>query len=235
MFFLPLLAYAQLPSQRGYFEDDENKKPKIDVDRNTHFGLYAGMMGSGVAGNQQGNVQFRGFNRLGMAIGAFVNSPLDEHWDFQMELMFIQKGARESVPDDPAAAAQSNNARLAINNLEIPIGVRYHIFLSDNVQSLSNHLSVDFMISPGFVLYQAQKDRQTDWQPTNFNSFQLNSVLGINYHLNKNIILGFRWNNSLTPIQSQDLPAGTATVFQQIFGTGLRSQTLGFQFFYAFN
>jgi hypothetical protein len=231
-FIIPMYSFAQLPSQRGYFEDEAKKEKSIEVERISAYGIYAGLNGSGIAGSQSSQLQFRGFNRIGVSLGGYYNVPLSDHFDFQMEVMFIQKGARESIPDDPAAAAASNNGRIAMNTIEVPIGVRRHIFLADNVQSLANHISVDLMIAPGFVVYQAQKDRQTDWTPTNFNNFHINSIFGVNYHLNEKIMLGFRWNNSITPVQRIDVPSGTATLFQQVFGTGARSQTLGIKFFY---
>lgn len=231
--------WAQLPSQRSYMQEDAEEKEKKEFDRPAGASVYLGLAGSGLAGpslagEAQGN--FGRFNKIGLLGGVAFTSPLSNTLDFQVELMMIRKGAAEAAPDDPAASGASNRNRVGINFLEIPIGVRYHMYLGEAATALANHISADLLLTGGTKIWEGISDRQTEgYIPTDsYDSFVLGYIIGVNYHLNKKIVLSFRWNNSLTPLTSTPAPAGTETLFNQVFGSGPRSQTLNIQVWYNF-
>ena len=220
-------------------DESEEKEEKKEFDRPAGASVYLGLAGSGisgpsVAGQAQGN--YGRFNKIGLLGGLAYTSPISNTLDFQVELMMIRKGAAEPAPDDPAASGSSNRARLGMNFLEVPVGIRYHMYLGDGATALTNHISADLLLTGGVKVWEGESDRTTDGYVSTdfFNPFVLGYIIGVNYHLSKSITLTFRWNNSLTPISNIDAPEGTETTFNQIFGSGLRSQTLNIQVWYNF-
>jgi hypothetical protein len=239
LFCLTSYAWAQLPSQRSYMDDTEKKDEKKVFDRPAGASVYFGLAGSGISGatvvgQAQGN--FGRFNKIGLLGGLAYTSPINNTLDFQVEVMMIRKGAAEPAPDDPAASGTSNRTRIGVNFLEIPVGIRYHMYLGDAATALANHISADLLLTGGAKLWEGYSDRQTDGYVSTdgFNNFMLGYILGVNYHLNKSITLTFRWNNSLTPLNNVTANTGTETLFNQVFGSGPRSQTLNIQFWYNF-
>lgn len=238
-FLFTSMAWAQLPSQRAYFEDEKEEKEKKEFERPAGFSAYVGLAGSGIAGPSvagEASGNYGRFNKVGILGGLAYNAPVSRTLDFQAELMMIRKGAAEPSSNDPNAAAQSNRTRIGINFLEIPVGVRYHMYLGESATALSNHVSADFLLTGSFNVWEGFSDRQTDGYVTtnSYDTFVLGYILGVNYHLNKKIILTFRWNNSLTPLTAIPANPGTETTFNQIFGSGPRSQTLNIQMSYVF-
>lgn len=238
LFFTSML-WAQLPSQRAYFEDEKEDKEKKEFDRPAGFSAYVGLAGSGMSGPEQAGAasgNFGRFNKVGILGGVAYNSPISGTLDFQAELMMIRKGAAEPSTNDPNTAAQSNRTRIGINFLEIPVGIRYHMYLGESATALANHISADLLLTGGFNVWEGFSDRQTDGYVTtnSYDAFVFGYILGVNYHLNKKITLTFRWNNSLTPLTDIPGNTGTETIFNQIFGSGPRSQTLNIQVWYNF-
>jgi hypothetical protein len=229
---------AQLPSQRSYYEDEKEQKEKKEIDRHNGVSIFAGIGGSGLAGPapEGAATNYGAFNKVGLKAGLGYTTPISDQWDFRAELFFMQKGAAEAPPEDAAASGAFNQARIALNCLELPTGVRYHMYLGEGSGALSNHISTDLLLTGGGILSQAYSDRQTDGYQSisQYSGLYMGYIFGVNYHLNNKIILTFRWNNSLTPVRSSAVASGTATLFQQVFGTGLRSQSLGIQVEYNF-
>ncbi|MCC5915890.1 MAG: outer membrane beta-barrel protein [Cryomorphaceae bacterium] len=232
-----LQLFAQLPSQRGYYTDEEEEKEKKSFNQHHGFSGFLGIGGSGLAGpGGEQNLNFGSFFKIGLTAGVAYSSPFTNQFDFRAELLYMQKGAAEAPVEDAAASAATSQARIALNCIEIPLGVRYHMYLGSDANTFSNHISADLMLSGGYIFREAYRDRNTDgYSATNsFNSLYLGGIFGVNYHLNERAILTFRWSNSITPVQSLTTPTGTATAFEQVFGTGFRNQTLGVQFEYNF-
>lgn len=238
-FLFTSMAWAQLPSQRAYFEDEKEEKEKKEFDRPAGFSAYVGLAGSGMSGLTQAGAasgNFGRFNKVGLLGGVAYNAPISGTLDFQAELMMIRKGAAEPSVNDPNAASQQTRLRQGINFLEIPVGIRYHMYLGEAATALANHISADLLLTGGFNVWEGRSERNTDgYETTNFyDPFVLGYILGVNYHLNKKIILTFRWNNSLTPLTNMPAASGIETTFNQIFGSGPRSQTLNIQVSYVF-
>ena len=63
-----------------------------------------------------------GFNQPGLAAGLQVNTVLSPRWEWSLELLFSQQGARRNTHDDPAAAYD----RIRLNRAEIPLMLQFN-------------------------------------------------------------------------------------------------------------
>ena len=100
-----------------------------------NFGLSAGLIGSQVNGDQ-----FRGYNKLGLFGGIFVNKAIENN-DIQMEFNFIQKGSRKNQNPD---AGDFTTYIMRLNYIEIPVFYRYYLH---KYLSIQGGLKIAYLIS----------------------------------------------------------------------------------------
>jgi hypothetical protein len=177
-------------------------------------GVYAGMTTSQINGDNLG-----GFNLPGANIGFFTDYKINETSSIQMELAFIQKGARE-LPSDT-----SNFYKVRLNYFEIPL---LYVFRWKK-------LSIE--VGPGFdfLLSSTEESNGLKFESNPpFHDFNVTGILGFNWHFTEKIHVNFRSNNSLDIIRDAQSNPGTGPNAIQIGRLGQRNIVLSFAVVYHF-
>ncbi len=160
-------------------------------------GILAGLVGSQVAGDPSS-----GYNKLGGYLGVYANRQFTLKSGAQMEMYFIQKGAREN-PNDENSNFQY---LLRINMIELPVLYNYTINKS---LILSGGLGYSYIFGDPYE----QANYSTSVPSTEWNRHSLTFILGIEYRITDHFSAVFRTNNSVTAIR--DHASGAKRLFNQ--------------------
>lgn len=159
--------------------------PKIIYSQAFDGGIIGGLVGSQVAGDPSS-----GFNKLGFYAGIFAKRQFTLKSGAQLEIYFIQKGARENPTDENG----NFQYLLRMNFIEIPV---LYIFTINKHLDLSGGLAYSYLIGDPYE----EANYSTSVAETPFNTSSLTFVLGIEYKITEMLSASFRTNNSLTPIR----------------------------------
>lgn len=147
-------------------------------------GLIVGASTSQVAKDGLG-----GFNKIGWIAGTYTNLKIKDNLKAQIEMIYIEKGSRN--PN----LHKNNFQEITLSYVELPISI--------NLQQKEN-LGIELGISPAFIIASKMNDSFDETQIIpSFEKYDFGIFAGINYHLNKNIILNSRMSNSIIPIRPQ--------------------------------
>lgn len=175
-------------------------------------GFYIGMGTSQINGDNLG-----GFNLPGANIGAFTDYALNDRASIQLELAFLQKGARDAISD----SSSFNKVRL--NYLEIPLVFSYQW----NQLSLELGPALDILITSN----EESNGFEIESDPPYYN-YSLTSIVGLTWHFTEQFKISFRTNQSISVIRESNVPSGTGPNAIQILKPGLRNLTLSFALIY---
>lgn len=143
-------------------------------------GLKAGLVGSQVDGDG-----YRGFNKPGLFGGSFVNLRTSELSAFQMEIAYVQKGARKNpnyeIDDFEQYLLRTDYVELAI---------LYHLVFSS---------TFTFEVGPsfGYLMTTYEEINQMETYPVPFRKSIINYIGGLYYYLNDRTSINLRTNNSI--------------------------------------
>lgn len=184
--------------------------------QNFRGGIFAGLNGAQIKGDH-----LAGFDKTGFQIGAFVNRPIKNDFEWQLEIMYITKGSRE--PNDDQGA--SRLYRVHLGYVEVPLLILWN---------LNDKISFEAGPSVGVLVNSLEEDRFGELSVSRpFNRFNLFSNLGFNYRFAENWHMNFTLNLSLSPIREH--PSG-ATVFNIYeWNLGQYNQQVSFSLFYRFD
>lgn len=183
------------------------------MSQNFKGGLFGGMSASQVNGDA-----LSGYDLPGFQGGFFTYVDLSEKSQLQLELSFIQKGAREPRSDS------SIFYKARLNYIVIPIIYRYRW----------NDLG--FEIGPAFDInvYAQESDQSGNYQNSvPYKNYGLSAIAGVNYHYSEKLWFAFRTNNSITVIRDGAALAGVGP-WPQVGGSGQRNMVLTFGVHYSF-
>lgn len=156
--------------------------------------IHAQEFGGGVLGGIVASQVFgdptSGYNKAGVYLGVYANRQFTLKSGAQMEMYFIQKGARENPTDEN----ENFQYLLRINVIEIPVLYNYSI---NKKLKLSTGLAYSYIFGDPYE----EANYSTSVPDTPWNRHSLTFVLGIEYQLAANISVVFRTNNSVTPIR----------------------------------
>lgn len=131
-----------------------------------------------------------GYNKPGIRGGGWVNTPVSGNLILQLELEFIQKGSK--ISEQELNSKQYYHA--CLNYLQAPILVK---------TSLMDRLTGEAGIA-GSYLFTSLEDLDgygfIEADPA-FDQFELSGLIGLNYHLTKDLIGHIRFNYSLLPVR----------------------------------
>lgn len=145
-------------------------------------GWIAGASTTQVAGDALG-----GYNKIGLLVGGFTNLRWTKNLQMQMEFTFIQKGSQNP-------SLQKNNiAEISLNYMEIPLGITWQ--QQENIGIEFGVLSA-FLLSSTMNDYYGELEISPEFEKTDFGLF-----VGIDYSLNRKMILSTRASNSFIPIR----------------------------------
>ncbi len=176
-------------------------------------GIYAGMTTAQIDGDG-----LAGFDLPGFHAGVYTDLKLTSKSKLQMELAFIQKGAREPISDS------SNFYRARLNYIEIPF--LYVLRLKDLSLELGPALDI-------LVLASEEDQAGERIIDPEFYNFNLTGIFGINWHFARQWHLNLRSNISITPIRPGFAPTGRPFALQ-LGGRGQRNIVLSFAIVYDF-
>ena len=175
-------------------------------------GIKAGIITSQVAGDT-----YSGFNKAGVEGGLFLTGLLNEKWNAQFEMLFIQKGSKH-IGD--YKNADYSFYLMKLNYIEVPILLQY------------SQKKFIFEIGPGFGYLINAKEYDYYGEITNaltsFNKTEITANIGINYSLYKNLSITWRYTNSISSIR--DFASGE----KRWYNPGERNNVLSFSLIYKF-
>lgn len=160
-------------------------------------GITTGLVGSQIAGDPSS-----GYNKLGIYLGVYANRQFTLKSGAQMEMYFIQKGARENPTDENG----NFQYLLRINMIELPVLYNYTINKS---LLLSGGLAYSYIIGDPFE----EANFSTSVPNTEWNRHSLSFIFGIEYRITDQLSAVFRTNNSITAIR--DHASGAKRLFNQ--------------------
>jgi len=148
-------------------------------------GVMAGLLGSQVAGDPSS-----GYNKLGAYFGVLANRQFTLKSGAQLEMYFIQKGAREN----PSEKNGNFQYLLKVNYIEIPV---LYIYKINEKLDINIGLAYSYQVGTPFE----EANNSSSVSSAEFNKHSASFILGIDYHINEHLSAAFRTNNSITPIR----------------------------------
>ena len=174
-------------------------------------GLKLGISTSQVEGDTYG-----GFNKAGIVGGATITAKLNEKWNAQFEMLFVQKGSK-FVGD--ASKGDNRFYVMQLNYLEVPLLFQY------------KQKKFIFEIGPGFAYLISGKEYDFYGVIQNtipFHKTEINASIGVNYIIYKNLGINWRFTNSILPIRGFSSGASTW------YNPGQRNNVITFTATYIF-
>ena len=173
---------------------------------------FLGGARGGIVTSQVDGDGLYGFDKIGLQAGFMTGKALkNERWEVWMELMYIQKGARQPNSDT------SVGYKSKLNYIEIPLHLVY------------NYKMLAFEAGPSFsFLVNGQEEDDTgvfeDALP--YNTFNLGFDAGVTWKFSPQWHLNFRSGISITPIRDAAAQTGRPYLIE-IGGPGERHLWLG--------
>ena len=163
-------------------------------------GLIAGPTFCQVDGDK-----YFGYHKIGVTAGGYVNLPIAEHFDLQMELKYTQMGAHSSAKEAEMPSPEYGPYNLVLHYAEIPLMLQYdfgHFTVygkSLDFFSLEAGLSLDFLLK-----YRGEKEYTSQiWR---FNIFSVTGNFGLHFDISNHFGIGVRMMYSITPMQTNPTP-----------------------------
>jgi hypothetical protein len=145
----------------------------------------------GVAFTQVDGDTYKGFNKAGLNFGGFVYRPLNEKWNLQFEIEYMQKGSRKT----PLVEENDyTDYKMDLHYLQFPVFARYKL----KVFSFEAGLSIGTLISET-EFYDGSEISEEDKVP--FKNSELATLFSVNYHFNKRTWVNVRFSYSINRIR----------------------------------
>ena len=146
---------------------------------------FAGGLKAGIVGSQVDGDGYRGFNKPGIFGGAFVSLRTSDLSAFQMEIAFVQKGARKNpnyeIEDFEQYLLRTDYVELAF---------LYHLVYSEK-------LTFEAGPSFGYLMTTFEEKNLQQTTPVPFRKSIVNYLVGLYYYVNDRTGVNLRVNNSL--------------------------------------
>lgn len=160
--------------------------------QNFYGGLVAGGTMSQIGGDGRG-----GFHKVGIVGGAFAGLKLNEDFDIQMELKYIQKG---SLSNDFESFPGSDPFLIKLDYIDLPIVMSYNLN-KININDVNlKWMKLEFGLSLDVLVNARQKIFGENIQSDPWNRLVVNTVLGVRVDVRENLEVGLRSINAMTSI-----------------------------------
>lgn len=184
-----------------------------------HAQQFQGGVVAGAVASQVNGDGLAGFDQPGFQLGVFASLPHKTSGTWQMELIYISKGARQ-LPNDSASSLYAS--RLHYTDLNLLYRYRYK--------------SLGFEIGPvvSFLLRASESDLYGEITPeVEWQRVHLAALAGINYFFSDTWYVSFRSGSSITPARKgPNSPTPNRSLLE--FGTGQYNLWMGFGIHYRF-
>ncbi len=163
-------------------------------------GIIAGGLVSQIDGDNYG-----GYNKFGYLAGGYVALKLSPHSSFQLEMEYIQKGARVNAD---TVTNQGNTSLTRIHYLEIPILYQYTFLkrLQAEIGPAADVLLGTYIESNG---------QEVPYVTVPYRGVTLSGILGVSGYITDHLKATFRFNYSLLSIRT-DVVAGARKILFEV-------------------
>jgi hypothetical protein len=176
-----------------------------------HFegGVLGGLTASQIDGDS-----YRGYNKVGIQAGAWVQRLFTYTVAGQLELRYVQKGSlHTNKPDDPTYY------KAVLHYIDLPLMAQY---------IYNERVVFELGIGPEFLLSAKEFDAHSELPEREpyFHGFTLSAIAGVGYTFWDVLTFSARFNYSIIPIR--DHPSGQSYLLNQ----GQYSHVLSFAVYY---
>lgn len=172
-------------------------------------------VGGGLNVSQVDGDGFSGYNKVGPAVGVFVNTFFSEFLAGQIEINYSAKGSRfRTTIEEP------RYYRLALHYVEIPVLIKYCAL---------SEIIIEAGLSGGYLFLAREEDEFGQMPDTrDFRKTEFGAHMGTAYLFTDNISLGVRISYSIIPVRKH---AGGGTYY---FNRGQNNNVVSFTLHYQF-
>ncbi len=148
----------------------------------------------GTYGAQVDGDNFNGFNKAALSSGLRATILLREHIDFNIELLYQQKGSVfELFP------MGDKDRALNLTYIEVPLILRYFPLEEKKGVNIDVGIAYGRLINTKVVEVQSELAVEYEELALDFKSNELSLILGLGYQFTPNFSIGGRYSFSLTP------------------------------------
>lgn len=177
---------------------------------------FEGGFTGGLVASQVDGDTYAGYNKLGVSLGAFVSTPLNQKSDIQFEIKYITKGANKKVTETDPRMYTSQ-----LNYIEFPLIFKY---------KSSEKIAWELGAAGGYLYSFSEKDENGPLNTTGsakFKPFELSAILGFKYSFSKHLGVNIRFSYSILPI----MDFGQTTAYY--FKSGAYNNLFNFNLYYT--
>lgn len=169
---------------------------------NTYMGncqtAFIGGGFGGFTGSQIDGDNLAGYHKIGITLGAWTRTKINDELSTQLELRYTGKGAfgNTGSNDNP------DIYQVSFGYTEIPVVLQYH--LSSKI-FIDAGLSVGYLnrrriIEGGYEVPESEIKKNGD-----YNKLDYCWLVGLNYRITENMTINFRYNYSIVPIKKRNV------------------------------
>lgn len=157
---------------------------------------------AGINACQIGGDRMAGFHQLGIVGGLFTAYNYNSNFDYQIEMLFSQKGSRRNFSAQNVSYGSWDVLRL--DYIEVPLLLVYK--LNDKIK-LQGGIGIGYLFNTHWEDGYGSINQQAGF----IKKIELNGTLGITYALTDHFDLFARYTNSLLPIGKDNSTMGYIT------------------------
>jgi hypothetical protein len=173
----------------------------------------------GANASQVGGDGYSGFNKAGLIVGAYTDIDISTTINLQLEINYSQKGSRHNPNTEEG---DTDFFLMRLDYIEIPVMARYQ----------NNKFTFEGGVYYGQLINEYLEDENGAFDiPPELNKFKssdFGALIGVNFNFTENIIMNWRFNQSVMPIRRHDSGASW------IFDRGMLHSYLSFTMRYEF-
>jgi len=141
----------------------------------------------GLSMSQLDGDSYGGFHKAGFVGGIYTYTKLNNRFDLQFELRYVQKGS-QSNDKDPEVFYKST-----LNYIELPLFLRYTFY---------SKFSADIGLALGYLQKSAEDDGGGDLPADPpFNKTEFSGLVGLNYKIVDWLLFNVRYNYSILAVR----------------------------------
>jgi hypothetical protein len=168
--------------------------------------FHAGVIG-GITASQVDGDSYSGYNKAGLYAGVFVSHSLLPWLDAKFEIRYASRGAKNPASDD-----NTGYYKLALHYIDVPIMGAVHV---------KKYGDFEIGLIPGYLFASSGSDdsgKLPHEYLVDFNKFDLDLLLGANFHIMPKLSMDFRYAYSIFSIRDKETAGSYYSWFGKIFG-----------------
>jgi len=152
----------------------------------------------GITAAQLGGDSLSGFNKLGFAAGLKLSYDLDDKFDINMDLLYVQKGSRESLGFN-----NSGDDATTLNYVELPVYFQINDWY---IEKEDYHKVGAFVgLSYSYLIAVGTSNNILTGQENNFKSHDISGRIGVYYSFSKRLTFRSYYTDSFVNVLDSDM------------------------------